>query len=308
LDIFFRGFSHYLLDLYRSARTAYGPNRPHNIDRVDFTKHNRRIKMNYKKIAIMSSSLILVLYSACVTPTPDPEVSGTGTAEPTTRSSDPTDVSVVLRIDVENGHSVTFYEPTPGGLFVVERMAPMQKFVLSDKEASDALAAFARLRPEAEIPVTLQAAYDRARKVPSGPVVLAKHAFGGGQPAPAQTSAVTPGIIQEALTSSSSAANFVDNDGGCDWGPTWSFCRVNWGGGFFAFVNPSTSGLCIVDHYAGNGVVVQITAGGTITSTFQGAGTIAQYSLGTPGPSELRRIDITNASGDSFHAGCRWGI
>jgi hypothetical protein len=51
-----------------------------------------------------------------------------------------------------------------------------------------------------------------------------------------------------------------------------------------------------------------ITAGATITSTFQAVHTSVQYSLGTPGPSVTRRIDILNASGDSFHAGCRWGV
>lgn len=125
--------------------------------------------------------------------------------------------------------------------------------------------------------------------------------MGNGQSETAQ--APTP-----ALTSSSSAATFVDNNGGCDWGPQWSVCRVNWANGFFAYAGGTTSGLCTVDHYAGNGVIIQITVGSTISSTFQGPGTIAQYSLGVAGAATLRRIDITNASGDSFHVGCRWGI
>jgi hypothetical protein len=78
---------------------------------------------------------------------------------------------------------------------------------------------------------------------------------------------------------------------------------VAWGGGFFAFANPATSGLCIVDHYAGNGVVIQITSGSTISSVFQAVGTIAQYSLGAAAPNVLRRIDVTNAAGDAFQVG-----
>jgi len=253
---------------------------------------------------IKFGSLGLILGSGCVAPAPDPGPAGT--TDPATNGSEPVDANVVLRVDVESGHTVTFYEPTPGGLYLAERMAPGQTFVLGDKEASDALAAFARVRPQAEVPAALQAAYDRARNLPSEPIALAAHAFGGGQPEAAQAPSATPGVIQQALTSSSSAANFVNNDGGCDWGPQGSFCRVNWANGFFASLSPTTSGLCVVDHYAGNGVVIQITAQ-AITSMFQGAGTIAQYSLGTPGPAITRRIDITNASGDSFHAGCRWG-
>lgn len=214
--------------------------------------------------------------------------------------------SAIVRVDIERGHSVAFYEPAPGGLFLVEEMAPGQSFVLSGHEASDALAAFARLQPGAAVPAALRAAYDRAQAIDSagGPAL---HDVGGGEPARA-ASGVAPDPGPQSLVSSSSASVFVATNGGCNWGPQFSFCRVNWANGFSAFASPTTSALCIVDHYAGNGVTVQITAGSTITSTSQGVGTIAQYSLGSPGPSILRRIDITNASGDSFHAGCRWGV
>lgn len=254
---------------------------------------------------IKLGSIGLILCSGCMAPAPDPGAAGT--TDPAPKGSATTDANVVLQVDVESGHTVTFYEPTPGGLYLAERMSPGQTFVLRDKEASDALAAFARLRPQTEVPAALQAAYYRARNI--APSALEAHAFGGGQPETAQAPAATPGVIQQALTSSSSAANFVDNDGGCDWGPQGSFCRVNWANGFWASLSPTTSGLCIVDHYAGNGVVVQITVNGTIVgSPFQNPGTIVQYSLGTPGPPVTRRIDITNASGDSFHVGCRWGV
>jgi hypothetical protein len=203
----------------------------------------------------------------------------------------------ILRLDVERGHSVAFYEPAPGGLFLVEEMAPGQSFVLSGREASDALAAFARLVPGAEVPAGLQAAYDRARAMD-----------GGGRAPAGAASAAAPELGQQSLVSSSSAAVFVNDNHGCDWGPQLSFCRVNWANGFAAAANQATSGLCIVDHYAGNGVTIQITVGATITSAFQGVGTIAQYSLGVAGFATTRRIDVTNASGDSFHVGCRWGV
>lgn len=244
-------------------------------------------------------SLGLALCAGCMGL--ETEQADTAESKPAVRET--TDADTILSIEVEPGHSVTFYEPAPGGLYLVERMAPEQSFVLTDKESSDALQAFAKLRPGAPVPAALQAAYDRARNLP-GDTAAHEPKAGGGQFEAAQ--APSSGVTQQALTSSSSAANFVNNNGGCNWGSASSFCRVNWANGFYAGTT-ATSGLCIVDHYAGNGVVIQITVGSTITSTFQGPGTIAQYSLGTPWASTLRRIDITNASGDSFHVGCRWG-
>jgi hypothetical protein len=262
-------------------------------------------KMRYNMMTMALSTLGLALYAGCVASAPDQ--GSAGTTDPAPTASETVDASIVLRVDVEPGHTVSFYEPTPGGLYLAERTAPGQAFVLQGKAASDALAAFSQLRPQAEIPAALQAAYDRARSMPSEPIALASHTFGGGQPATAQAAASTPGVIQQALTSSSSAANFVNNDHGCDWGPENSFCRVNWANGFFASTGGASSGSCTVDHFAGNGVTIQITAGSSVTTTFQAVNTSVKYSLGTPGSSVTRRIDVLNASGDSFHVGCNWG-
>ncbi|NOK05912.1 MULTISPECIES: hypothetical protein [Myxococcus] len=216
-----------------------------------------------------------------------------------------TEASVVLRIEVEPGHTVTFYEPVPGALYLAEHKLPTQSFMLGDKESANALLAFERLLPGAPVPAELQAAYGRALNLPSD-VDEQESSAGGGDREDASARAQRPGVTEQALTSSSSAATFVNN-GGCNWGPRWSTCAVNWANGYYAY-STSTSGLCGVDHYSGNGVIIQITVGSTITSVFQGAGTHAQYSLGSAGVSTTRRLDITNASGDSFHVGCRWGI
>lgn len=258
--------------------------------------------MSSRMIAIMCGSLGLCL-AACAASPPDPE------AVQPPAPGEAAEASAVLRIDVETGHTVTFYEPKPGALVVVETMMPAQKRVLGDREMKDALAAFVRLQPGAGVPQALQDAYDRSRSLPSAPDGDAVRAFGGGQPEVAQVPGAVPGVIQQALTSSSSAANFVNNDGGCDWGPQGSFCRVNWANGFWASLSPTTSGVCTVDHYAGNGVTIQITCGNTvITLPPQSPGTVKQYSLCNSGTAEVRRIDILDASGDSFHAGCRWGV
>jgi hypothetical protein len=256
-------------------------------------------------MVIAIGSFAVLLASGCVQPASDPESQIPPTALPD--GSDPVDAGAILSIEIENGHTVTFYEPAPGGLYFVERISAGQRFVLGERDMADALTAFARLRPQTSIPEALQAAYDRARNLASDLDAEVAPSFGGGAPETAGRSAAAPGTIEQGLTSSSSAANFVNNDGGCNWGPTWSFCRVNWANGFFAFTT-AISGLCIVDHYAGNGIVNQITVGTTITSLPQAVHTSIQFSLGARGANVLRRLDITNATGDSFHVGCRWGV
>jgi hypothetical protein len=261
-------------------------------------------------VAMVLGGIGLAAFVGCAEPAAEPAPA----AAPESPEGAPTasNPDTVARVDIEPGHAVNFYEPSPGNLVVVETMAPGQKFVLAADAISDALRAYAQLRPQGAVPQALQAAYDRARSTAGDPTIASTIAStngaGGGRPASAQPAAATPGVIQQALTESPDPANFVDNDGGCDWGPRFAACRVNWGGGFFAFSNPSTSGLCIVDHYAGNGVVIQVTAGTAITSMFQAVGTIAQYSLGASGPNVLRRVDVTNAAGDAFHVGCRFGV
>lgn len=255
-----------------------------------------KCQMKCKMIAMVLGSLGTAL---CGCMGADP---ATDTTEPSADSPS-ADPAAILKITVEPGHTVGFFEPSPGALYLAESTTPGQAFVLQGKAQLDALDAFAQLRPGQAVPAELQAAYDRARSVPSDTGPRA-NGVGGGRPDGGQA---TPGVIQQGLTSSSSGANFVDTDDGCKWGPQFSFCRINWANGFFAFASPTTSGSCLVDHYAGNGVTIQITAGSSVTTTFQAVHTVVRYALGTPGSSVNRRIDILNASGDSFHAGCNWG-
>lgn len=257
-------------------------------------------------IAATMGSLGLVLFAGCVDPGMDAEATDDPDPAATSEPENDEQAGLLLRVEVESGHTVGFYEPIPGGLYVAEQMRSGQKFVLGDREVSDALAAFARVRPAEEVPAALREAYDRARASESEPATAARVEVGGGSAAEVFR-ATEAGTAQLPLTSSSAAGNFVNNDGGCNWGPHGSICRVNWGGGFFVWAT-SSSGLCIVDHYAGNGVTIQITVGAGISSTFQAVNTSVQYGLGTPGFSTTRRLDILNAAGDSFHAGCRWGI
>lgn len=249
-------------------------------------------------------SLSLALCAGCM----GPDAAPAGSAESKPAAHETTAADALLSLEVEPGHSVTFYEPAPGGLYMAESMKPGQSFALSGKESTDALLAFAKLRPGASVPTELQAAYDRARSLPGDGSARKSEAGGGQSEASALGSAPAPGLATtgQALTSSSSAAVFVNSNNGCAWGPDWSFCRVNWANGFYAYTT-SSSGVCIVDHYAGDGVTIQLTAGSSVTTTYQAPGTIVQYTVGTPGSSVTRRIDVLNASGDSFHVGCNWG-
>lgn len=253
----------------------------------------------HNRMIAMVSGLGLALYMGCAAPEQ-------GSGDPAAGSNAAPDPGAILQIEVESGHSVGFYEPVPGGLYMAEQVLPGQSFALRGNGAIDAIAAFSKLRPGVAVPAVLQAAYERARSVPGVPGAAPEGSGSGG--APAVEPAPTPGEIQQALTSSSSAAFFANSNGGCDWGPDFSFCRLNWSGGRTEFAT-SNSGLCIVDHYAGNGLTVQITVNGNIVaSPFQNPGTIVQYSLGSAGSVVQRRVDVTNASGDSFHIGCRWGV
>jgi hypothetical protein len=71
-------------------------------------------------------------------------------------------------------------------------------------------------------------AYDRARNLP-GDGAAREAKSGGGQPEATAQAAAAPGLgtATQALTSSNSAYVFVKDNGGCDWGPDWSYCRVN---------------------------------------------------------------------------------
>jgi len=178
------------------------------------------------------------------------------------------DQYIVARVDVEQGHTVTFYEPSPGELLIVEAKLDGQVSVSQPTQsqgAPDALALFTRLRPQDQIPPALQSAYQRAQAAALTPAAagatLTPFTANGGQPfvAPSTTTTSKDGTnaLQAALgPSSSNPDTFVNTDHGCDWGSAGSICRINWGGGFTALAT-SSSATCNVDHYAGNGVQIQ---------------------------------------------------
>src|SRR5215468_11555446 len=98
------------------------------------------------RMVTMVSGLGLLLYMGCADP---------GTESPSDPAPDraaTADASALLQVQIENGHSVSFREPVPGGLYVMEQMLPGQSFVLGRDGAIDAIDAFTMLRPGVAVP------------------------------------------------------------------------------------------------------------------------------------------------------------
>jgi hypothetical protein len=82
---------------------------------------------------------------------------------------------------------------------------------------------------------------------------------------------------------------------------------VNWSNGYNAW---KTSRLinCMVDHFSGDGVMVRLQAGASITDFPLAVGQAGVYlNINPPASPVLRRIDVLNATGAAFHVGCHWG-
>jgi len=217
----------------------------------------------------------------------------------------------LLELQVEPGHVVRYYEPTPGALFMTETLQPSQNTLLNRGDAVDALDLFSELRPGTAVPAELQDAYERMQERASFEELAPPQSaltFGGGtasEPATPSDVSGPVGVSVQALTSSSNPANFVNSYKGCDWANAASLCRINWSNGFWASWSPSSSATCVVDHFAGNGITVGLTAGATKIPTSQAVHTVQVYTWALSS-NTVHRLDITNASGDSFHVGCRF--
>jgi hypothetical protein len=252
--------------------------------------------------------LSMIACGACSSTQAPGGVSDIATDETVAESS----AAIVARLEPQRGHTVTFYEIDGAGLFMVESSNGHDAHWLSGKP-QDALEVYRKLSPETAIPEALQAAYDRAKKVAAeASPASAELEFpaGGGRQAPEFVQNLRSqgdvGVVQQA-SSSSSASHFTGTHAACDAvGAAFAACRANWGGGFWAQWNGSTSATCNVDHYAGNGITVQLTAGATVIPFSQAVNTFQTYSWGFVAGAVSRRIDILNASGDSFHVGCQF--
>jgi hypothetical protein len=225
--------------------------------------------------------------------------------------ADGTTPSALMTVEVEPGHNVSFYETEPGVLSIVELAMPGQQMLVG--EGTDAMELFSQIAPGAAAPAELLAAYDRAK---ANAALAVPNTVSQGNSSSSQLPEVNEAVIDpganfeavgQALVSSSNCASFVDDSEACDWASAYSACRCNWSGGFFAQAGSASSMSIIVDHYSGNGVTIRLLKDGVVTlSVGVPAGQIG--SLNSSGSSAVRRCEVTNASGDAFHASCMFGL
>lgn len=218
-------------------------------------------------------------------------------------------LQALATLSVERDHTLSIYEPSPGVLGVLEARQPNQHPVW-ERGVSDVLELFARYQPDQAAPVLLVVAYERSLEARQAIRNLGEDfaaEWGGGSDADAARLPAQPegavGLHSSALTASSNAKGFV-NDGGCRWGSANSFCKVNWTNGFWAQSNGSSQ-TCDVCAYAGNGVTMSMKISGAVVIAL-GIANGQCATLTTTGASAARRMEVSNAAGDSFHAGCRW--
>jgi hypothetical protein len=236
--------------------------------------------------------------------------SSTAPAPEVEARADNTANNPILSLDVEADHNITYYEPAPGFLIMVETNTQHQASITGKLEAPDAVQVFTKLRPTAQVPEVLLQAVMRARSFTPGAGTIREGAYQEAAPStelipglPAAKDGI--GTVAQAH-SQANAQDFVANHGGCAWGPIFSFCRVNWAGGFHSSFQNSNTTTGVVDHFAGNGVTVRIGAGAVQPTFFQGVGTVVTYTSGFALGVASRFLEVFNAAGDQFHASNRW--
>lgn len=236
--------------------------------------------------------------AAAANPAAGEEVAGVMLADGTSPTS-------LATVEVEPGHTISYFEGETGAISMLELAQPGQ--VLLVTKDTDALELYAQLNPGKAPPAELVAAYDRAQ---------ANHAVSQLAGARSEASGGTPevegqladpsanfGAVGEAISSSSNCAALVNDTEMCDWASAYSACRCNWNGGFYAQTGSASTMFIIADHYSGNGITIRLLRDGTLVLS----ATVQQGQIGqlySSGGSATRRCEVTNASGDAFHVGC----
>src|SRR5688572_10696440 len=118
--------------------------------------------MNRRYRCVAAPTLGLLILAGCQSPAPMlGEVDEADTVPATetgdaARSEHQVDASdVLLVVDVTSTHAITFYEPSPGNVTIVERRAPGERSLLPRELPLTASEVFALLRPSDDVPVSL---------------------------------------------------------------------------------------------------------------------------------------------------------
>jgi hypothetical protein len=222
---------------------------------------------------------------------------------------------LLVEVKIDDNRSVKFYQ-MPASILVVEELGADHRFLADPALHGNVLELYRSLRPGATIPAALQEGYDRARLAASTLLQreVAPSVPSGGQPASqavtaaAASSAVSEirqgQIVTAGEPSSSNPATFANN-GFCDSSSGIGLCRLAWANGFHSGTHNSTNMSCIVDNFAGNGLLVLIGENSSAVPESQSVHTnIAYVDFGNT--VMTRYCQVSDASGDSFHIATRW--
>jgi hypothetical protein len=280
------------------------------------------------RCTFVSSLLVLACCTGCNSgeQLASMEPSGADLSTESTVDTTNAHLNPVAHLEVEPGHAVTFYEPTPGNLFLVETMLRTQTgWILRDIDQNP-IEVFRRLRPRTQVPTALLDAYDRAVKnvvpddAPTSAANPAERAGTGGrpgfaldptsqddsEPSPRYRTAHT--IAQNGIgpSAGSNPHHFVLEHQGCSWAPVFSTCQVDWWDGYHSGLVPARSAAARVDTFFGNGVVVTLWSGNTPTDFFLPANSMTHVSWNVPQGIVNRGLQLSSALGDGFNVGVRW--
>jgi hypothetical protein len=265
--------------------------------------------MRSRSLKLLLSALAISSGVSCASPEGQDQSAGAPAQPPgqgTNAQANAKDDSVLAQVEVGPGHTVKFFTTTVGGVVVMENRPSGTKSVI-DANFTDMPTLWKRLLPDQPLPRALIELQARvlARSLLPRPDEAAtpRSSARGGQPAAtlpaARTTAGGVTGTRQALFSSSSAADFVNSNDGCMHGNVGTHCRVNWSNGFVCDGTSDYSRF-IVDNYSGNGFSIHSSDWSTPQWIY--AGNIQTYVASW----YSRWWEIHNASGDSFHAGCRF--
>jgi len=222
----------------------------------------------------------------------DGETPAPGSNEVSTRTN--LEDTLILRLQVAAGHSVSFYEPEPGALGMLESIDFEREQTSYLTKYGDAASVYRALRPNETIPSTLALALDRARAMPSTEDSTIEDVTEAG------------GTLSDVTFRATSDSTFVNDNKFCDaalanYGIKSHMCRINWSNGFYAYhTNARTIHGVVKARDAGDTMDIKVTVGGNEYDTNNDDNVYFTFGASSSG---YRRVDVNDASDDTFHVG-----
>jgi hypothetical protein len=238
-----------------------------------------------------------MLLTACADETSIEPIEDTPAIAPDEQRGIDIETKRIFRIDVEPGHTISFYELEHGTVGMIEDLDPALHHAITDREQSPR-AVYRLLRPEGALPVELDAAIARADAVPPTVAAVATGAAeGGGERFRARTSSNADGFI---------------NGGACDItlvsgeNAPFASCKTNWSGGYWAQINNVQKIHGHVQSMQG-AITGRVQVGTSLFDKSIASGGYAIYSFGNS-TAGVRRLDVFNATNDWFHVSAKFRV